>query len=101
MSEPVNSVTMKVLQPLWNESSPRTNNCLAYSNYSYTEIGPKERALNLSLRDVLNRNEDEILYFNSKDFLGKKNGNFVCLSLNELRYRLPGEGRGGEGKGKK
>ena len=24
MSEPVNSVTMKVLQPLWNESSPRT-----------------------------------------------------------------------------
>ena len=25
MSEPVNSVTMKVLQPLWNESSPRTN----------------------------------------------------------------------------
>ena len=52
MSEPVNSVTMKVLQPLWNESSPRTNNyCLAYSNYSYSWIGPKERALNLkSLR---------------------------------------------------
>ena len=45
MSEPVNSVTVKVLQPLWNESSPRTNNCLAYSNYSYSRIGPKERAL--------------------------------------------------------
>ena len=26
MSEPLNSVAMKVLQPLWNESSPRTNN---------------------------------------------------------------------------
>ena len=46
MSEPVNSVTMKVLQPLWNESSPRTNNCLAYSDNSYSGIGPKERALN-------------------------------------------------------
>ena len=45
MSEPVNSVTMKVLQPLWNESSPRTNNCLAYSSYSYPGIGSKERAL--------------------------------------------------------
>ena len=46
MSEPVNSVTMKVLQPLWNESSPRTNKyCLAYFNYSYSRIGPKERAL--------------------------------------------------------
>ena len=44
MSEPVNSVTMKVLQPLWNQSSPRTNNGLACS---YSEIGPKERALNL------------------------------------------------------
>ena len=43
MSEPVNSVTMKVLQPLWNESSLRTNNCLAYSNYSYSGIDPKER----------------------------------------------------------
>ena len=47
MSEPVSSVTMKVLQPLWNESSPRMNNCLAYSNYSYSGIGPKECALNL------------------------------------------------------
>ena len=45
MSEPVNSFTMKVLQPLWNESSLRTNNCLAYSNYSYSRIGPKERTL--------------------------------------------------------
>ena len=34
MSEPVNSVSMKVSQPLWN--SPRMNNCLAYSNYSYS-----------------------------------------------------------------
>ena len=52
MSEPVNSVIMKVLQPLWNESSPRTNNCcLAYSNYSYSRIGPKERALNIQLTD--------------------------------------------------
>ena len=39
------SVTMKVLQPLWNQSSPKTNNCLAYSNYSYYGIGPKERTL--------------------------------------------------------
>ena len=38
MSEPVNSVTIKVLHPLWNQSSPRTNNCLAYSNYSYSGI---------------------------------------------------------------
>ena len=45
MSEPVNSVTMKVLQPLWNQSSPRTNNCLAYSNYAYSGIGPKKHAL--------------------------------------------------------
>ena len=30
MSEPVNSVTMKVLQPLWNESSPRTNNNIVW-----------------------------------------------------------------------
>ena len=45
MSEPVNSVAMKVLQPLWNQSSPRMNNCLAYSNYSYSGIGPKIRAL--------------------------------------------------------
>ena len=30
---------MKVLQPLWNESSPRTINCLAYSNYS-SDLGP-------------------------------------------------------------
>ena len=44
MSEPVNSITMKVLQPLWNQSSPRTNNCLAYSNYSYSGIGPPKRA---------------------------------------------------------
>ena len=44
MSEPVNSVTMKVLKPLWNESSLRTNNYLAYSNYSYSRIGPKESA---------------------------------------------------------
>ena len=36
---------MKVLQPLWNESGPGTNNCLAYSNYSYSGIGPKERTL--------------------------------------------------------
>ena len=48
MSEPVNSVTMKVLQPLWNQSSLRMNNCLAYSNYSYFGIGPKERALRLN-----------------------------------------------------
>ena len=45
MSEPVISVIMKVLQPLWNQSSPRTNNCLAYSNYSYSGIGPKECTL--------------------------------------------------------
>ena len=46
MSEPVNSVTMKVLEPLWNESSPRmNNNCLAYSNYSYSGIGPRESTL--------------------------------------------------------
>ena len=45
MSEPVNSVTMKILQPLWYESSPRTNNCLAYSDNSYSGIGPQERAL--------------------------------------------------------
>ena len=45
MSKPVNSVTMKVLQPLWNQSSPKTNICLAYFNYSYSEIDPKERAL--------------------------------------------------------
>ena len=45
MLEPVNSVTMKVSQTLCNQSSPRTNNCLAYSNYSYSGIGPKERAL--------------------------------------------------------
>ena len=50
MSELVNSVTMKVLQPLWNQSSPRTNNCLAYSSYSYSGIGPKERALKLFTR---------------------------------------------------
>ena len=37
---------MKVLHPLWNQSSPRTNNCLAYSNYSYSGIGPKECTLN-------------------------------------------------------
>ena len=36
--EPVNSVTMKGLQPLWNEGSPRTNNnCLAFSNHSYSK----------------------------------------------------------------
>ena len=39
--------TIKGLQSLWNQSSPRMNNCLAYSNYSYSGIGPKERALNL------------------------------------------------------
>ena len=47
-SESVDSVTMKVLQPLWNQSSLRTNNCLAYSNYSYTRIGPKECTFNMS-----------------------------------------------------
>ena len=47
MSEPVNSVTMKVLQPLWNESSPRTNKCLAYSNSS--GIGPPKCALNVPI----------------------------------------------------
>ena len=36
------------LQPLWNQSSPRTNNCLAYSNYSYVAIDPKEFALSCS-----------------------------------------------------
>ena len=39
------SVTKKVLQPLWNQISLRTNNCFAYSNYSYSGIGPKERSL--------------------------------------------------------
>ena len=43
MSEPVNSVTMKVLQPLWNQSSPRTNNCLAYSDYLYPGIEVKKK----------------------------------------------------------
>ena len=38
MSEPVNSVTKKVLQPLWNQSSWRRNNCFVYSNYSYSTI---------------------------------------------------------------
>ena len=48
--EPVNSVTVKGLQPLWNEGSPRTNNnCLAFSNHSYSGIdapyppSPKEK----------------------------------------------------------
>ena len=39
------SITKKVLQPLWNQISLRTNNCFAYSNYSYSGIGPKERSL--------------------------------------------------------
>ena len=43
-SEPVNSVTMKVLQPLWNESSPRTNNCLTYS---YSGIAPSPLKQNI------------------------------------------------------
>ena len=47
MSEPVNSVTMNVLQPLWNESSLRMNNCLAYSG-----IGPIECALKMSLSGI-------------------------------------------------
>ena len=53
MSEPVNSVTMKVLQPLWNQSSPRTNNCLAYSNYSYSGIGLKECTLIILISTVV------------------------------------------------
>ena len=40
----MSGVTMKVLQPLWNQSSPRMNN-MAYSNYSYPGIGPKECVL--------------------------------------------------------
>ena len=32
---------------LWRFYIPRTNNCLAYSNYSYSGIGPKERALSM------------------------------------------------------
>ena len=40
----INSVTMKVLLSL-----PRiNNNCLAYSNYSYSRIGPQKCALNRS-----------------------------------------------------
>ena len=58
MSEPVNSVRTSSLleeeeeeeeKPLWNQSSPRTNNYLAYSNYSYSGIGPKEHAPSLFL----------------------------------------------------
>ena len=37
----INSVTMKVLRPLWNQSSLRTNNCLAYFNYFYSGIVPQ------------------------------------------------------------
>ena len=40
---------MKVLQPLWNQSSPRTNNCLAYSSHFYSGLGPNERALRLNV----------------------------------------------------
>ena len=60
MSKPVNSVPMKVLQPLWNQSSPRTNDCLAYSNYSYSGIGPKECTLNKP------HQEKEMLLLSSK-----------------------------------
>ena len=52
-----NSVTRKVLQPLWNESSPRTKNCLAYSYYSYSRIGPKERAMSVINSKVILRED--------------------------------------------
>ena len=50
------TVSLKVLQSLWNQSSPRTNSCLAYSSYSYSRIGSKECTLSLSFPDV-NKNK--------------------------------------------
>ena len=44
MSEPV-TVSLWRFSSHSGMSSPRTNNCLAYSNYSSSGIGPKERAL--------------------------------------------------------
>ena len=64
ISEPVNSVTMKVLQQLWNQSSPRTNNCLAYSNYSYSGIGPPENVPQRSALLFLSPHRLTLLLYN-------------------------------------
>ena len=83
MSEPVNSVTMKVLQPLWNQSSPRTNNCLAYSNYSYSGIGPKECTLN-RIRSFLNEGIINTCYVRNYSNQMSQVGALSCMSLGFL-----------------
>ena len=41
----VYSVTVKVLQPNWDDSSPRTKHCLGSSSYSCSSLDPNKPTL--------------------------------------------------------